>query len=218
MQDNNYANQHSRMNIVDERLAKAAKIYAVLSDYLKDTSSLTVLDLGCSRGTILFSLAPMFRKAIGIDLDKSAILFAQENYQLDNLSFLHADVVQKIPVADSSVDVLVCNQVYNYVEEKKKFMSEILRVLKPMGVCYFAGVNFYKRDYAGSPTWPMNYFSLKSYFRHFFVHDYTVRILKNPEKYQRAGRFSFIRHLPVLFLKILLPFFPSWVFILERKQ
>ncbi len=218
MPDNDYANKHERMNIVSERLAKAAKIYAVLSDYLGDTSDKIILDVGCSRGTMLFSLAPQFKEAIGVDVDKAGIAHAKREYKLDNLTFHHADACSRIPVADASVDVIICNQVYNFVPDQAGLMREILRVLKKNGVCYFAGVNFYKKDYAGFATKPMHYFALRKYLSAFILHDYAVDILQHPKKY---GDKKIVRrwapYVPAFLLRLFVPLFPSWVFVLERR-
>jgi len=217
MPDNDYANLHSRMNVVTERVAKAATMYAVLLDYLGSTSDKVVLDIGCSRGTMLFSFAALFKQAIGVDVDKSSITYAKKHHKLDNLSFHHGDASSKLPLDDSSVDVIICNQVYNFVADQDGLMREILRVLKKDGICYFAGVNFYKKDYAGFPTKPLHYFALKKYLKAFILHDYAVAIVKDPKKYG-ATRYWWARYIPSFILSLAIPLFPSWVFILERRQ
>ncbi len=63
--------------------------------------------------------------------------------KLSNLDYTTADLespiadvhfdVQKIPFADESYDVLICNHVLEHVTSDHKAMSEIYRVLKPNG-------------------------------------------------------------------------------------
>ena len=63
--------------------------------------------------------------------------------RLDNLNYITADMespiaevrldVQKMPFKANEFDVVICNHVLEHVEDDKKAMSEILRVLKKGG-------------------------------------------------------------------------------------
>ncbi|HCT31410.1 MAG TPA: SAM-dependent methyltransferase [Bacteroidales bacterium] len=64
-----------------------------------------------------------------------------------NLDYVTADLispwadikldVQNIPFPDSSFDVVICNHVLEHVDDDKKAMSELLRVMKPGGFGIF---------------------------------------------------------------------------------
>ena len=46
-----------------------------------------------------------------------------------------------LPVPEASIDVVVCNQVYEHVDAPIALLRNIYRALVPGGVCYFAGPN-----------------------------------------------------------------------------
>ena len=57
-----------------------------------------------------------------------------------NLRFVHA-TAEESGLPDQSVDVVICNQVYEHVDDPQRLISEIRRMLRPGGSCYFAGPN-----------------------------------------------------------------------------
>lgn len=67
--------------------------------------------------------------------------------KLTNLNYLTADLispwadiemdVQNIPFHDSSFDVVICNHVLEHVDDDRKAMRELLRVIKPGGFGIF---------------------------------------------------------------------------------
>lgn len=67
------------------REQKAKKIISVLSDYYSGgLERLSLLDLGCSTGIIANSLSKKFGRVVGIDIDKTAIKYANENFRSEN--------------------------------------------------------------------------------------------------------------------------------------
>ncbi len=82
------------------------------------------------------------------DLQK-AIAFAQEKFGSPALTFRVGDAMAT-GLAPDSVDVAICAHVYEHVSSAQQMMDEILRVLRPGGVCYFAAENriiFREGDY-----------------------------------------------------------------------
>lgn len=123
------------------RERKAATMVAVLSDHLgQPLDQLELLTVGASTGIIDNYLADHFGKVTGVDIDERAIAHAQETFVKDNLTYRVGDAMN-LEVPDDSVDVVVCSQVYEHVPDQKTLMSEIYRVLRPGGHCYFAANN-----------------------------------------------------------------------------
>lgn len=102
----------------------------------------TILDLGSGGGFDIFLAGPKVGKsgkAIGIDMTPQMIDKARANiahYQkttgLDNVEFRLGEI-EHLPVADSSVDVIISNCVLNLSMDKQRVWDEISRVLKPGG-------------------------------------------------------------------------------------
>ena len=243
-----YSNAHPIMYDKESRTRVAAQAYKVLSDFLKkkDLSNFTCLDLGCSTGIITYYLAPHFKRIVGIDIDKNAITSARENYKRNNLNFLVQNG-KKLKFPTNSFDIIVCQEVYENVDEPDKLLHEIYRVLKPKGVCYFAADNLlfpiesqykipfllylpdrvaqivlkllgYKKFYLGHFK---TYWQLKNLCKNFIVHDYTLKILKNPKKYQFSRLLKYkkiVGVLPNSALSFLYYFLPTYIWILEKSK
>jgi SAM-dependent methyltransferase len=98
----------------------------------------TVLDLGSGAGNDVFvarSLVGDQGRVIGVDMTPAMIERAETNrikLGYANVEFRLGDI-EHLPVASSSIDVVVSNCVLNLVPDKATAFSEIYRVLKPGG-------------------------------------------------------------------------------------
>jgi len=98
----------------------------------------TVLDLGSGPG--LDSLLAARRvgpsgKVIGVDLCQEMVEKARRNAELlglSNVEFLNTGI-EKLPVPDGSVDVVISNGVFNLCPDKPGVLAETFRVLRPGG-------------------------------------------------------------------------------------
>jgi len=98
----------------------------------------TVLDLGSGAGFDCFLAADKVDKSgrvIGVDMTPEMIDKARENAKkgdYGNVEFRLGEI-ENLPVADSSVDVVISNCVINLTPDKRKVFTEAFRVLKPGG-------------------------------------------------------------------------------------
>ncbi len=98
----------------------------------------TVLDLGSGGGIdVLLSARRVGAtgKAFGLDMTDEMLALANENKRksgLENVEFLKG-TIERIPLPDSSVDVVISNCVINLSADKRKVLAEAFRVLKPAG-------------------------------------------------------------------------------------
>jgi SAM-dependent methyltransferase len=97
-----------------------------------------VLDLGSGGGIdVLLSarrVAPG-GKAYGLDMTDEMLALANENKRqagVENVEFLKGEI-ERIPLPDCSVDVIISNCVINLSADKDKVLAEAFRVLKPGG-------------------------------------------------------------------------------------
>jgi len=98
----------------------------------------TVLDLGSGAGIDCFLAARQVGptgKVIGVDMTPEMIARARGNAEqavYTNVEFRLGEIEQ-LPVADSSVDVIISNCVLNLSPAKDRALAEAYRVLKPGG-------------------------------------------------------------------------------------
>jgi SAM-dependent methyltransferase len=98
----------------------------------------TVVDLGCGGGLDVFLAAARVGpsgKAIGIDMTPEMLERARRSADrqgLKNVAFHQANI-DRLPLADNSVDCVISNCVINLARDKNAVFREIYRVLKPGG-------------------------------------------------------------------------------------
>jgi arsenite methyltransferase len=104
-----------------------------------------VLDLGCGAGTDLLIAAQMTGadgRVIGIDMTSSMLERARAGAEATGLANveLHHGLIEDLPLADESVDVVISNGVIDLVPDKDAVFAEIDRVLRPGGRLQLADV------------------------------------------------------------------------------
>lgn len=98
----------------------------------------TVLDLGSGAGFDVFLAAEQVGKAgkvIGVDMTEEMIEKARSNAEklnMSNVEFRYGEI-EKLPVRNQSVDVVISNCVINLSLDKSAVFKEIHRSLKPGG-------------------------------------------------------------------------------------
>lgn len=231
---------------IDARWRKAQKILAILKTSLGTSLDVaSCLDVGCASGLITRALAPHLGHIIGLEKDTDAVAHIGHPSP-NNLLFILGDA-EYLPVHNASFDLVVCAQVYEHVADAQVLVSEIFRVLKPGGACFFSGPNrldIIERHY-GLPfvSWlpqriadayiramgkgvsysehPRTYWALKSLWSSFTRVDFTWKIVKSPEDYAcvaELGRLVWLRYLPEWLLRLLTPFYPNYNWMLFKPS
>ena len=97
-----------------------------------------VLDLGSGGGIDVLLSARRggpTGKAYGLDMTDEMLDLARENQRkagVANVEFLKGEI-ERIPLPDASVDVVISNCVINLSADKRRVLAEAFRVLKPGG-------------------------------------------------------------------------------------
>lgn len=229
----------------DGRRRKADTMTAVLGDFIASPlATLHLLDVGGSAGAVDVVLAEHFASVFSVDIDAPAIAHAHANFQRDNLQFLVGDA-QRLAFPAGSFDVVVCAHVYEHVPDAARLMQEILRVLKPGGVCYFAAGNrlaWNEPHYnlpllSVLPRWlahryvrlagkaqfyheqHLGWWGLKRLVRDFERHDYTRRIADDPARFMASYLLppgSLKTRLARLVLRVAPWLCPSYIWLLRK--
>lgn len=104
-----------------------------------------VLDLGSGAGFDAFLAARKVGKngkVIGVDMTKEMIKKARANaikYEYNNVEFKLGDI-EKLPIRDNSIDVIISNCVINLAPDKDQVFSESYRVLKEGGKMFVSDI------------------------------------------------------------------------------
>ena len=96
----------------------------------------SVLSVGCGPGSILRSVLSFHRRVTGTGLDISPARIqaaTQRHHRVPRLNFFCGDV-QQMQFPSGSFDLVYSRMLLQYVPNKEKAVSEIVRVCKPGGV------------------------------------------------------------------------------------
>ncbi len=135
---------------------------------VKLCSNKVVLDIACGEGYGSDMLANNAVKVYGIDISEEAVENAKKTYKKDNLEFIQGSV-EKIPLEDNSVDVIVSFETIEHVDEimQHNFLKEIKRVLKEDGLLIMSSPD--KKYYSDIPKYK-NEFHIKELYEDEFNH------------------------------------------------
>ncbi len=125
-----------------------------------------VLDAGCGAGYGAAALAAEALQVLGVDLAAEAASYAHAHYRLPNLHFAQASCAA-LPVASSSLDLVVAFEVIEHLAEWREFLAEARRVLRPSGqlVVSTPNKNYYtaSRGCAGSNPYHVHEFTCEEF-------------------------------------------------------
>ena len=103
---------------------------------------MTVLDLGCGGGFMSEALLKRGATVIGIDPIAAAVEAAMAHAAEEGLGIdYRVGGGEAIPLADRSVDCVVCVDVLEHVADLDRVLDEVARVLKPGGLFLFDTIN-----------------------------------------------------------------------------
>jgi 2-polyprenyl-3-methyl-5-hydroxy-6-metoxy-1,4-benzoquinol methylase len=227
------------------RLVKAKQICAVIEKHCagRDLRSMSVLDYGSSTGLMTSYFASRFKRAIGVDVDRPAIAQATARFTSQSAVFLAMNNEQTM-FASGSFDVVVANQVYNFVQSQPDMFSELYRILKPGGVCFLGARNKYAviepqyrlpllsmlparltasylRAFRGTSTFIGSGYRSRAEIQRlasaFRIHDYTLDILRRPADFGFDELVPYARIANALPLEAIVSLVPNFVMILEKS-
>jgi 2-polyprenyl-3-methyl-5-hydroxy-6-metoxy-1,4-benzoquinol methylase len=226
-----------------DRPEKAAAIFTTLRLMTGlDFSNSHWVDVGCGCGEIAAHLAPQVGRMTAIDPSPWQ-RWSKLKDAHPNLEFVQGDYTGDYP-APNSIDVVVCNQVYEHVPDPEALIRFIHRILKPGGYAYFAGPNLL---FPIEPHvfWPfvhwlprrfavklmklcgakyvvdansVSIWRLRHWLRKFEVNNAFPTLVRHADHYGRTGLFwGMLSIIPHTILDHLTFFSPGFVFVLHKR-
>lgn len=228
--------------------AKVEKMLSILrdADGLNDEKNGIAVDIGCSGGFFTNGLAKYFSQVIGLDIDTHALSLASKQNSTPNLGYVVADSLA-IPLPDNSINLVICNHVYEHVPNPEMMFSEIFRVLESGGICYLGSASCltiiephyhlpflswlpkpiahrYMR-YTGKGNFYYEnlrtYQGIKKLIKRFKVYDYTLRIIQDPDKFAARDlipKDGVLDSIPLRIWKLFYWFLPTYIFVLKKPR
>jgi len=118
---------------------------AILYEQTSLPTALRILDIGCGAGNLgLFCQIPAECKLFGVDLWPHQLRQAAEKDVYEAL--FQVNLVDGLPFATESFDVIVCNEVLMYLPNATEMLKELHRVLLPAGKLFvYNPINWFPR-------------------------------------------------------------------------
>jgi len=113
--------------------AKRKIVLSIIQKFLPlngKKKDLSICDLGCGCGMMLIEISKAGYNAIGIDSNNLAIEYCRKR----DVEVFCAELTQKIPLPDSSIQCVTLLDVLEHIDGEQKVLSEVMRILKPGGI------------------------------------------------------------------------------------
>ncbi len=242
-----YSQKNPRVLDETSRRTKAKKILKIVEDsFRRDPKSIVCLDVGCSGGIIDRTLAGCFKQVVGVDVDRSAVDRARAASP-ENASFLIGDGMA-LAFKSCVFDLVICNHTYEHVPCAEALFSEVRRILKPGGICYFAAPNKFSpiEGHYHLPflswlprRWADRYvrwsgkgeryeeqcrslWGLRRLASGFQITDYTLRTIRDPARFEMLDvlpvRNRFLLIMLSLIARVGYHFLPTYIWVLKKGE
>jgi len=246
-----YQRDYSKLApIILDRGYKAPKVGKMLSilraaGVLSTTERQALaVDVGSSSGIFAQALGCGFDSVLAFDIDLGALRDGRA-HSVANVHPVLADS-QQLPLPDASVDLVVCNHVYEHVPDALRLFDEIHRVLREGGTCYFGAASrlcvvepHYKLPFLSwLPKWLADRYmrwagrgaryyenlrtpwGIRRLTLGFRCDDYTIAVLRDPEKFSARDMIrkgSWIERVPARIWRFAYFLLPSYILLLTKS-
>lgn len=103
------------------------------------------LDAGCGSGTLARYLVEAGARVLGVDAAEEMIALANDlashDWPSQQLRFEHIATIANLPLAEQSLDGILCSSVLEYVPDPAACLTEFARVLRPGGLLVVSVAN-----------------------------------------------------------------------------
>src|SRR5438046_1321458 len=135
-----YDSDRNRTRDLDEIITR--KILAGLSFK-------SILEIGCGTGKNTLLFAQIGEQLTALDFSEEMIAQARRKSSAPNVEFIVADITQRWPVDDASIDLISCNLVLEHIEDLSHIFAQAARVLTNNGQFFISELHPF-RQYQGT--------------------------------------------------------------------
>lgn len=192
--DNDYERMIPELHTQTLMYAEHMTRYYAATDIVKNK---TVLDIASGSGYGTKMLAKHARKVYGVDVNEAAVKYSKKHFSGDNIEYLVGDG-ESIPLKDSSVDVVITLETIEHIQDYKKFIDEIERVLRPDGLLIVSTPN--DLEFAEGNHFHLHEFEykelvdlLKSHFEYikpYFQATWKYVAIESEDKFNKSSTFN----------------------------
>jgi 2-polyprenyl-3-methyl-5-hydroxy-6-metoxy-1,4-benzoquinol methylase len=240
-----YSTQQALMLDESSRRRKAAKVAAVVQHFLgvPDLGSLRILDVGCSGGIVADELRKHGADVVGIDIDIPGVQRAATLYGR-GVNFVLGDS-ERLPIANASFDVVVCNHIYEHVVAPERLFDELRRIVRPGGALYLGLGNrlgviepHYRLPFLSWLPRPLAHRYVRASGRASHYHerfetrrglrrlcrglnvwDYTFTVIAEPARFEAEDMVpAFVAKLPARVLRVTRPLLPTYIWMASSER
>lgn len=168
----------------------------------------SILEIGCGTGKNTNFFSEIADKVNAIDFSEGMILKAKEKIKSGNVQFTQADIIHKLPIEISTIELVACSLILEHIENLDLIFSEANRCLKKKGKIFINELHPF-RQYEGKKATFIN--DGKTTVIDAFVHnisDFTnaainngFKLLKLNEFWHKLDKNKLPRILSLLFVK-----------------
>ena len=162
------------------------------------SKSKDVIEVACGTGQGLSLIQKNANSLKACDISAEMISIAKEVYREDSIEF-HVSDAKILPFSDNSADIIILFEAIYYLDDITKFMTEVIRVLRPNGELLISTANSDLYDFNPSPH-STKYFGVKDLYDLLSEYNFKVELfadlsLRNMTIKQKL--FRFIKYLAV---------------------
>ncbi len=98
-----------------------------------------VLEIGCGDGGNLLPFSEMGCRVVGVDMAACRIKEAKVFFETAHAegTFIAQDIFQ-VEELERSFDIIICHDVFEHIDNKEQFLSNLSKYLKPQGIVFMS--------------------------------------------------------------------------------
>lgn len=111
---------------------------AILEESIDLSTYKKVIDIGCGTGALCKVLSEMGHEVMGIDAAYKMLNIAKKNPNHNQINFLQANILEKLPFADKTFDIAISSYVAHGLKEPERrvMYAEMQRITQHMIIIY----------------------------------------------------------------------------------